>query len=60
VKLLRYHVDVVASEAFKNTMSKFGVGFGYERGWHSFASKELINMEKLKTVGIIRVCKIFK
>jgi hypothetical protein len=55
-----YHGDVVASESFKIQMSKFGVGFGYVRGWHSFASKELIDMEKPKAAGIIQSYKILK
>ena len=55
-----YQVDVVATEAFKNLMSKFGVDIGYNRGWHNFFVDRLIDMKTLKQRGIIRAYKILK
>jgi hypothetical protein len=55
-----YQVDVVASEAFKNLMSRFGVDIGYDKGWHNFFLDRIIDMKTLKERGVIRAYKILK
>ena len=55
-----YQVDVVASESFKNLISKFGVDVGYDKGKHHFFINRLIDMKPLKAKGVIRAYKIIR
>jgi hypothetical protein len=55
-----YHVDVVASEAFKNLISKVGVTSSYDKGEFDFIFNERLDMKSLKDRGFIRSYRIVR
>jgi hypothetical protein len=55
-----YHVDVVASEAFRNLMSRVGITSSYDKGGFDFSLKNRLDMKSLKDRGIISSYKIVR
>jgi len=55
-----YHVDVIASEAFRNFISKVGLTTSYDKGQFEFTLGDLLDMKSLKDKGFIRSYKIVK
>jgi len=55
-----YYINVIASESFKNIITKFGVDVGYEKGKIHFFLNKRIDLKSLKTRGIIASYRITK
>jgi hypothetical protein len=55
-----YYVDVVASEAFVNLMTRFGVSIHYYRDKTYFTSASRLDMKTLMEKGFIRSYRIVK